>query len=366
MFGMLVIGYLFLGGAGAGALVVLSLLECANARRRFGYLADRTRLGRTFAGRSMGSLRVEGSRHPGEPRYFEGGHTRAAAQEARRRHSRGRMARALALPSAFFAYAWPVCLAALSLGVLCLVADLGRPDRLFALVIHPQPTAMTVGAYALTAALAVSSAFSVGANFDGIEITPPVVYVLGAIGVVVGLVCAAYTGVLLSSLASVLFWRTWLLPALFAVSSLSCGIALVMLAASFVQARQVFVRPLRWLARADSLLIVVEAAVLAGLIAWGLSGEGTYASADALFAGDLRWMFWGGVVVLGLAVPFAMERLVRHGNYSTQLLFVAALVLLGGFLLRWCIVGTAAYDLTQMPDMMYGLTLSAPAGTASM
>ena len=355
MFSMLVVGYLFLGGAGAGALVVLSLLECANAQRRFGYAADRTRLGRTFAGRAMGSLRVESSRHAGAPHYYEGGYSQAAALEARRRHGRGGISRALALPGAFFSYAWPACLLALALGVLCLVADLGRPDRLFVLILHPQPTAMTVGAYALVVALAVSVAFSVGATFDGIEITPAIVYALGCVGLLSGAVCAAYTGVLLSSLASILFWQTWLLPALFAVSSFSCGIALVMLAAAFVQARQVFVRPLRWLARADSALIVVEAVALAALVAWGLAGEGTRLAAHALFAGDLRWTFWGGVVVLGLAVPFAMERFVAHGNYSTQLLWVAMLVLVGGFVLRVCIVGTAAYDVTQMPDLMYGL-----------
>ena len=35
MFSEFVIAYLFLGGTGGGALVVLALLECANARRRF-------------------------------------------------------------------------------------------------------------------------------------------------------------------------------------------------------------------------------------------------------------------------------------------------------------------------------------------
>lgn len=355
MFSMLVVGYLFLGGAGAGALVTLCLLECVNAQRRFGFASERTRLGRTFAGRAMGSLRVESSRHAGQPLYFEGGYTHEAAQAASWRHERSGLSRALALPGSFFAYAWPGCLLALILGVLCLMADLGRPDRLFALLLHPHMSAMTVGAYALVVSLAVASAFAVGSNFDGIEVTPALVYVLGAVGVVAGLVSAAYTGVLLSSLVSVLFWRTWLLPAVFTASSLSCGIALVMLTAAFVQTRQVFVRPLRWLARADSALIVVEAVALAALVAWGFAGEGTRLAAHALFAGDLRWTFWGGVVVLGLAVPFAMERFVAHGNYSTQLLWVAMLVLLGGFILRACIVGTAAYDVTQMPDLMYGL-----------
>ena len=34
----------------------------------------------------------------------------------------------------------------------------------------------------------------------------------------------------------------------------------------------------------------------------------------------------------------------------------AALLLAGGFALRWCIVGAGAYDVTQMPEALYGLS----------
>ncbi len=366
MFSMLAIGYLFLGGAGAGSLVALCVLEGLNARRRFGYLAGRTRLGRTFTGRAMGSLRVGIFGDAQGPRYYEGGYSRSAAAAAEARYARGALSRSLALPAEFFSLAWPICLGALSLGVLCLVADLGRPEQILILIASPRLSAMTVGTYALAVSLAVAAAFSIGANFDGLSVRLPVVRVGAAVGVIAGLVSVAYTGVLLSSLASVLFWQTWLLPLLFSLSSLSCGIAIVLFAAAFVGARQVFVRPLVCLAFADGALIIMEALCLAAYLAWGLSGEGTAVAAQALAVGDLAWAFWGGVFVLGLAVPFAMERLIAHGNRSSQLVWISALILLGGFALRWCIVGTAAYDLTQMPDMMYGLTLSAPAGTASV
>ena len=82
MFDSLVIGYLFLGGAGGGALVVLAALEGV----------------RSLAGRRLG------------------------------------------LPDEFFARAWPVSTVALAAGIVCIFADLGRPDRLFALVLSPQPT----------------------------------------------------------------------------------------------------------------------------------------------------------------------------------------------------------------------------------
>ena len=139
------------------------------------------------------------------------------------------------------------------------------------------------------------------------------------------------------------------------LSSFSCGIALLLFSTSFVEARYSFVRPIVWLCRADSIAIVLEAAFLAAYLAWGFNAEGTRLAVEALVAGDLRWLFWAGLVVCGLAVPFALERFVTHGNYRTQLLWIGTFLLAGGFVLRYCIVGTADYDVTQMPDLLYGL-----------
>lgn len=333
MFSTLVVGYLFLGGAGAGALVVLCLLECVNARRRFGFAVDRTRLGLTFAGRAMMPLRSEAS---------------DGSRSANRTRFTGRpCAAAFALPVEFFARAWVVCIVVLALGVLCLAADLGHLERVAALVLHPQLTAMTIGAYALAASLAVAVVFAAGSNLDGFIPTPSFVYALSAAGVLSGVVVMAYTGVLLASLDSVLFWKTWLLPAVFILSSLSCGVALAFAAAAFTQTRQNLVRALTNLASVDTALIVLEAAALAALLIWGFAGEGTRAAAYALVSGDLASAFWGVVAALGMAVPLAMERFVRHANYGSQLLFVAVFVLAGGFALRWCVVGAGAYDVTQ-------------------
>lgn len=102
MFSDLVILYLFLGGAGAGLLVILSTLE---------------------------ALRFVG------------------ASSARW------ISATVWIPSAFFRMAWPVSFVILSMAILALIADLGRPDRLFAFVLHPRLSVMTIGAYALAIAL---------------------------------------------------------------------------------------------------------------------------------------------------------------------------------------------------------------------
>lgn len=311
MFNLLTTGYLFLGGAGAGALVVLSALECANVRRR-------------FAPARMRSARLE---------------------------------RAFALPDEFFARSWPVCFVALAAGMLCLLADLGRPERLLNLLTSPEPSAVAVGAYALVLALACAGAFSLIELLDGLRIRPVAVGGAAAVGVAAGLVTVAYTGVLLQGLASVLFWRTPLLPVLFALSSLSCGVACSFLGAVFVETRRPITRPLARLALADGVLVMLEALVLVGYLAWAFAGEGTASAAQSLVAGDLRWMFWGGAVLCGLVVPFALERCLTHGNSRTQLLWIAAALLAGGFALRFCLVGAGAYDVTQLPGQLFGLTI---------
>ena len=187
-------------------------------------------------------------------------------------------------------------------------------------------------------------------NFD--EILPA----LAAAGALSAAVTATYTGALLQSLASVLLWRTSLVPVLFVLSSASCGIATAFLAASFVETRHPYRGPLVWLARIDGGIVVVEAGCLSAFVLLAFAGEETAAAARALAFGELAPVFWGVLAVCGLAVPLVLERFLTHGNSRTQLLWIAALLLVGGFALRWCIVGAGAYDVTQMPEALYGLS----------
>ena len=154
----------------------------------------------------------------------------------------------------------------------------------------------------------------------------------------------------------VLLWRTPLVPVLFVLSSASCGIATAFLAASFVETRHPYRGPLVWLARIDGGIVVVEAGCLAAFVLLAFAGEETAAAARALAFGELAPVFWGVLAVCGLAVPLVLERFLTHGNSRTQLLWIAALLLVGGFALRWCIVGAGAYDVTQMPEALYGLS----------
>ena len=96
---------------------------------------------------------------------------------------------------------------------------------------------------------------------------------------------------------------------------------------------------------------------LAAYLVWGFADGGTRPAAAALATGDLAPAFWGGVAAAGLAAPFVMERLLTHGNHRSQLLWIAAFVLVGGLALRFCLVQAGLYDVTQMSGAHFGLTV---------
>lgn len=295
IFGPLIVAYLFLGGLGGGALMTLSLLEVANAPR----IASRCWL----------------------------------------------------LPSEFFARAWAACVVVLGVAVVCLAADLGRPDRAIALFASPEPTPIAVGAWALAAALAVAATFAAANLLEVERLRERIAIAGGVAGAVIGCVVVAYTGVLLYGVVSVLAWQTPLVVALFALSGASCGIALCLGSAAFVESRVPLIRPVRALARIDSAVIVLEAVYVALYMAWLAHSPSTQPAVDALVAGRLRWCFWLALVVLGLATPLAMERFITHSNSRSQLLWVALCVLVGGLALRVVVVDVSAFDITQTSSL---------------
>ncbi len=329
MFDETIVAYLFLGGTGAGAVLVLSVLELVGIVR-----SHTTTHTAAFAPAQTGSQR----------------------QFATRMDGMGLLRRKQDSPSAMpfdaFSRCWPLALVVLCLGVLCLLVDLGRVDRVIELFFSPHASALTVGAYALTVTIVVAGVMSAISLFDLIRLPEVVVIITTVIGVAAGAVTMVYTGILLQSLPSVLFWQTWLLPAVFTCSSLSCGIAVVLVGAAFSNSRQVFDRTLHALTCADSIVIVVEAVCIAAYLVWALlAGEGTANAARAFISGDLAPLFWGGLVALGLVLPFVLERFVAHGNFHTQLLWIAVCVLVGGLLVRVLFTGAAAYDVTQTADV---------------
>lgn len=302
MLGEMTIWYLFLAGAGAGALLGAAVLEfltpyaerCAEPR---GTLAD----------------------HPAAP---------FVAAEALR---------------PFFGPAYGAGLAAVLLGMFCLMADLGRPDRLLDLFLSPSLSFISVGAYLLLA-LVLCAALSAAAWSFGVSSIPRWLAGVARVGLVASaLAVMAYTGLFLASLRAILFWYSPWLPALFAVSALSTGLGLLAGAVAIGGAPDRFATTLRRVQRVDAVAIVAEALLLAALLITALAGDETArASAQVLLVGPLAPTFWLFVVVIGLGVPLVGD-LAGRADGSRLMLLATACLLMGGFFLRWCVVrvGTA-------------------------
>lgn len=247
MFSVLAVGYLFLGGAGAGAIAVASILDLVWVKAPFGHtsrigIGEATPLERTVA---VGML---------------------------------------------------AGFAALALGMLFLLFDLGRIDRVASLLLRPSLSFLTVGTYAL-AGLAACAALLVAVRFAYLPSVPRgAVRAVEAAAAVVAVVVMLYTGLLLQNTGAVALWSSPLVPVLFLLSSLSCGMAALLLAAYFAPADAGTAWLFRMLARVDALIVVLEAAAAALFVAFALADDhpGAVASAQRLAEGDLALWWWVG------------------------------------------------------------------------
>jgi formate-dependent nitrite reductase membrane component NrfD len=215
-------------------------------------------------------------------------------------------------------------------GVL-LIADLGVPARFLNMVLtlkfwDPMSTgAWAIGVFGLFAF--VSSALSLSAAESAAALRRRV----SLVGTIFGFFVASYTGVLLSN-AALPFWRdARLMGALFLASAASTGIAAITLIL-FVTGDGAGEG---WgkLKRADRYSMVFELILLVALLA--LLG----AAGQPLTSGHYAPLFWGGLVGVGLLVPLVLD-FAGHRARAVGAL-AAALVLIGGFVLRYVVVMSA-------------------------
>ena len=304
MFGPLVIAYLFLAGAGAGACVVISVV---------GLLVPSAEL----ASNEMQRIEV-----PGEYRRL--------------------LAPVLATAAV-----------AVTVGVFCLLADLGNAQAAVGVFAAGMASWANVGVVALVACVVASLLQLVllelvpGAPFLALRL-------LQALGVVFGFLAVAYTGLLLMDMSGVPLWSTPWVVVLFTLSACSCGFAILVASAVLSGAWDYFAGALARFIAADMALVVLEGVALACFVLLRDGGDDASAAAVAssvseLLTGDLSVAFWMGAVFAGLVVPFASEALTVHFDETcayhlcAHVLATAAFALAGALCLRYCVVMAGAH-----------------------
>ncbi|WP_119286501.1 NrfD/PsrC family molybdoenzyme membrane anchor subunit [Azohydromonas sediminis] len=194
---------------------------------------------------------------------------------------------------------------------------------------------------------------------DAIANRPARLRALGAANIVLGVGLGIYTGILLNTMVARPLWNSAVLGPLFLLSGLSAGTAMVHLASAVLPGRPAPSGPVGGafasliqavgpnpppkhtvdgLIRYDVVFLVVELILIALLVINLHTSSASHAhAAQLIMTGPYALPFWGIVVGLGLLVPIAWQAL-ELSHRIPHTIVPAALVLVGGFTLRWVMV----------------------------
>lgn len=259
----------------------------------------------------------------------------------------------LAATTAQYGFYLAPCLA-IAAAVLLMV-DLGRPERMWEVLVSPTQSVLSMGAWFVLMFVIVSGAL-VLASICMQQVPRGLQWGCCLLGTVLALGVMSYTGLLLSQSVGVDLWRTPLLVLLFVVSSLSTGVAAVLLTAAVATPATVPIA--HSLCRVQTLVGVAEAIVLAAflLVQQGFS-ESAAQSVALLTTGSLAPVFWLGVCAFGLALPPIARMFVAGASdvsttYRSGVVASSVGVLVGGLSLRYCIIAAAVFAALTLGEVL--------------
>ena len=180
--------------------------------------------------------------------------------------------------------------------------------------------------------------------------------ILAWIGLPFGIAVAVYTGVLLGAMPARPFWNTPILALLFLISSISTGIASVLLVRNIYENRVSDKAKLTRMRNSDYILTATDVIFIGFelmvvflfiMYAHLTIGGVQIAISVVLPGGELASLFWIGFVLIGLIIPGLIEmfavapRLLFGRKFHSTLtmdIVAASAVLIGGFLLRYVVL----------------------------
>ena len=260
-----------------------------------------------------------------------------------------------------------------AIGAPFLILDLGKKTRFLNACLNPRSSWAARG-FLILSTLIITGLAVFAASFlpwalplVGLEVprwldgSLPLFRVLEVVAIVFAIGTAAYTGVFLKSVRYVALWNTWFLPVLFLVSALSTGsmgIIVSLLGFGLVSHNDAMRELSHTLMPVEQILVVIEALVLVSyLVLRHRSGETATGSIRLLLRGKLRFVFWIGIVALGVLLPTILENVYsRFPDYPALLFVTGASLLTGGFFLRYGVVKGGIknqHPLHKMVPMQY-------------
>jgi len=174
------------------------------------------------------------------------------------------------------------------------------------------------------------------------------------IAVVFALATAIYTGILLKATKSIPLWNTYFLPLLFLVSALSTGSMAIILSTLGTGLLAHDAGALKVLMGGEQILVVIEGIVLYLFLSRRYrAAEQGKDSVRLLLFGEMKLIFWGGVVFLGFIFPVVLESIASFFPGNAALIFAAGILLLfGGFFLRLGVLHAGIKEQIPMHRLM--------------
>jgi len=242
-----------------------------------------------------------------------------------------------------------VALIGIIIGSLCLIYDLGRPERfLNVLKVYKFTSPMSVGVWGVitfTAFSILSVIMIYGTSKDAKGIGKLGYYIslviprkaVNAIGLSVGVFLAAYTGVLLTETSRPFWSDTPFLGALFLASGVSTAIAFIYFFYGAKRHDEIGQRNKYKLKLVDNIAILAEMVILLFMLI-ELHNIG-----HLVYLKKFKGMFIIGVIIVGLIIPVISNfiHIIKYRIKGSKLgmdFITPILILIGGFLLRYVVV----------------------------
>jgi formate-dependent nitrite reductase membrane component NrfD len=164
------------------------------------------------------------------------------------------------------------------------------------------------------------------------EISFKVIAGIMAIGV------AAYSGFVVGYVSCIKLWHSAIMPVLFIIAGLTCGAAVLMVISSVSGV------PKFDTIKNITLYLISTNIIIVALHLWVSTYNSSTArnSVMAIISGDLAWLFWLTVVLIGTVIPLIFTFFSSAGS-SAILVVNAIFVLAGNLALRFLILRAGMY-----------------------
>jgi formate-dependent nitrite reductase membrane component NrfD len=230
-------------------------------------------------------------------------------------------------------------LIAVVLGGAVHLAFLGRPGRAWKMMRRPQSSWISRGLWSMlvfipTAALYIAGAYGAWSTSSAFSIVMLVLSLAGMAGIFL------YKGFVYAVSRAVPLWHSPLLPVSYIALALRGGAALTFIALAFAGSDSAVASAQTWW------LASTAAAVFLFLLELeaGHSDPTVRHSLGVMWRGAIGWVFFGGVVLVGLIVPLALVLIGYGASLGTASLLVAGVTSLAGDLAyKYCVNTAGTY-----------------------